>query len=74
MYIFCDYNHKNWHVFLYYPLSIRIVFFPFAKVHGTLVRNGIIHRQKKYKDDNGKVIFEGSQVKRYSRTYRNFVN
>ena len=41
---------------------------PFAEVHGTLVKQGIIHRQKKYKDENGKVIFEGRQVKRLSRT------
>ena len=44
--------------------NITDVEVPFAEVHGTLVRNGIIHRQKKYKDDNGKVIFEGKQVKR----------
>ena len=37
---------------------------PFAEVHGTLVKKGIIHRQKKYKDEKGKVIFEGRQVKR----------
>ena len=46
---------------------------PFAEVHGTLVRNGIIHRQKKYKDDNGKVIFEGRQeayAVRHPRDYR----
>ena len=30
---------------------------PFAEIHGTLDKLGIIHRQKKYKDDNGKVIF-----------------
>ncbi|MBR1786713.1 MAG: hypothetical protein IJ756_06095 [Paludibacteraceae bacterium] len=46
---------------------------PFAEVHGTLVRNGIIHRQKKYKDNNGKVIFEGRQeayAVRHPRDYK----
>ena len=46
---------------------------PFAEVHGTLTRNGIIHRQKKYKDDNGKVIFEGRQeayAVRHPRDYK----
>ena len=46
---------------------------PIAEVHGTLVRNGIIHRQKKYKDDNGKVIFEGRQeayAVRHPRDYK----
>ena len=46
---------------------------PFAEVHGTLVRKGIIHRQKKYKDDNGKVIFEGRQeayAVRHPRDYK----
>ncbi len=46
---------------------------PFAEVHGTLVKQGIIHRQKKYKDDNGKVIFEGRQeayAVRHPRDYK----
>ena len=43
---------------------------PFAEIHGTLVRNGIIHCQQKYKDDTGNVIFESKQVKRLSRTER----
>ena len=34
---------------------------PFSDIHGTLVRNGIIHRQKQYKDDDGRVIFTGRQ-------------
>lgn len=45
---------------------------PFAEVHGTLVRKGIIHRQKKYKDDNGKVIFEGRQEAYAVRHPRNY--
>lgn len=47
---------------------------PFAEVHGTLVKQGIIHRQKKYKDENGKVIFEGRQeayAVRHPRNYKN---
>ena len=53
--------------------NITDVEVPFAEVHGTLVRNGIIHRQKKYKDDNGKVIFEGRQeayAVRHPRDYK----
>ena len=46
---------------------------PFAEVHGTLVKQGIIHRHKKYKDENGKVIFEGRQeayAVRHPRDYK----
>ena len=46
---------------------------PFAEVHGTFVRNGIINRQKKYKDDNGRVIFQGRQeayAVRHPRDYK----
>ena len=45
---------------------------PFAEVHGTLVKQGIIHRQKKYKDENGKVIFEGRQEAYAVRHPRNY--
>ena len=45
---------------------------PFAEVHGTLVKQGIIHRQKKYKDDNGKVIFEGRQEAYAVRHHRDY--
>ena len=46
---------------------------PFADIHGTLAPNGVIHRQKKFKDDNGKVIFEGRQeayAVRHPRDYK----
>ncbi|MBR1929777.1 MAG: hypothetical protein IJ834_08645 [Paludibacteraceae bacterium] len=47
---------------------------PFAEVHGTLIKHGIIHRQKKYRDEKGRIIHEGKQVKRLSLTCRNPVN
>ena len=31
---------------------------PFAEIHGTIGKKGIIHRQKKYRDERGRVIFE----------------
>lgn len=34
---------------------------PFAEIHGSLQKHGIISRQKKYKDERGNVIFEGTQ-------------
>ena len=34
---------------------------PFREIHGAIERKGIINRQKKFRDDNGRVIFEGRQ-------------
>ncbi|MBP5476098.1 MAG: hypothetical protein J6Y00_00210 [Paludibacteraceae bacterium] len=45
---------------------------PFAEVHGTLARKGIVHRKKKYRDENGKVIFEGRQEAYSVRHPRNY--
>jgi len=47
---------------------------PFDEIHGAIEKHGIISRQKKYRDDSGRVILEGKQVKRLSRTCRNPVN
>ena len=35
-----------------------------VEIHGAIEKHGIISRQKKYRDDKGRVIFEGKQVKR----------
>ena len=46
---------------------------PFAEIRGTLTKQGIIHRRKNYKDDNGKVIFQGPQeayAVRHPRDYK----
>ena len=46
---------------------------PFAEIRGTLTKQGIIHRRKNYKDDNGKVIFRGPQeayAVRHPRDYK----
>ena len=34
---------------------------PVREVHGAFTKKGIINRQKKYRDDNGRVIHEGRQ-------------
>ena len=34
---------------------------PFAEIHGSIAKNGIVNRQKKYRDDRGRVIHEGKQ-------------
>ncbi len=34
---------------------------PVREVHGAFTKKGIINRQKKYRDDNGRVIHEGVQ-------------
>ena len=34
---------------------------PFAEIHGSISKNGIVTRQKKYRDDRGRVIHEGKQ-------------
>ena len=34
---------------------------PFAEIHGSIGKNGIVTRQKKYRDDRGRVIHEGKQ-------------
>ena len=46
---------------------------PFAAIRGTLQKRGIINRRKMYKDENGKILFEGRQeayAVRHSRDYR----
>lgn len=35
--------------------------YPFAEIHGSIAKNGIVNRQKKYRDDRGRVIHEGKQ-------------
>ena len=35
--------------------------YPFAEIHGSIAKNGIVNRQKKYRDDRGRVIYEGKQ-------------
>ena len=47
---------------------------PFDAIHGAIEKHGIISRQKKYRDEKGRIIHEGKQVKRLSRTCRNPVN
>ena len=34
---------------------------PVLEIHGAFTRKGIINRQKKYRDESGRVIFEGCQ-------------
>ena len=34
---------------------------PFGEVHGAIEKHGIISRQKKYRDNRGRVIFSGKQ-------------
>ena len=45
---------------------------PFREIHGAIERKGIISRQKKYRDDNGRVIFEGKQEAYAVRNPRDF--
>lgn len=47
---------------------------PFDEIHGAIEKHGNISRQKKYRDEKGRIIHEGKQVKRLSRTCRNSVN
>lgn len=35
--------------------------YPFAEIHGSIAKNGIVNRKKKYRDDRGRVIHEGKQ-------------
>ena len=34
---------------------------PFAELRGTLTKGGVISRKKMFRDENGRVIFEGQQ-------------
>ena len=34
---------------------------PFAEIHGSITKSGLVNRQKKYRDDRGRVIHEGKQ-------------
>ena len=45
---------------------------PFDEIHGAIEKHGIINRQKKYRDDRGKVIFEGKQEAYAVRCPRDF--
>ena len=45
---------------------------PFTEIHGAIERQGIINRQKKYRDDKGRVIFEGKQEAYSVRNPRNY--
>ena len=42
-------------------MAIVILESPVAELHGALERKGIIHRQKKYRDQNGRIIRQGCQ-------------
>ena len=45
---------------------------PFDEIHGAIEKHGIISRQKKYRDDSGRVIFEGKQEAYAVRRPRDF--
>jgi hypothetical protein len=42
-------------------MAIAVLESPVAELHGALERKGIINRQKKYRDERGRVIHEGRQ-------------
>lgn len=42
-------------------MALVILESPVAELHGALERKGIINRQKKYRDDRGRIIREGRQ-------------
>ena len=45
---------------------------PFDEIHGAIEKHGIISRQKKYRDDKGRVIHEGRQEAYAVRSPRDF--
>ena len=45
---------------------------PFAEIRGTLNKRGIISRKKMFRDNNGRVIFEGQQEAYAMRRPRDF--
>ena len=45
---------------------------PFDEIHGAIEKHGIVSRQKKYRDDSGRVIFEGKQEAYAVRNPRDF--
>lgn len=42
-------------------MAIVVLESPVAELHGALERKGIINRQKKYRDERGRIIHEGRQ-------------
>ena len=42
-------------------MALVILESPVAELHGALERKGIINRQKKYRDERGRIIHEGRQ-------------
>ena len=42
-------------------MAITVLEHPVREIHGALTKKGIINRQKKYRDEFGRVIYEGAQ-------------
>lgn len=46
--------------------------YPYAEIRGSIGKDGIVNRKKKYRDDKGRVIFEGKQEAYKIKHPRNF--
>lgn len=46
--------------------------FPFAEIRGSIGKDGIVNRKKKYRDDKGRIIAEGKQEAYKIKNPRNF--
>ena len=53
-------------------MAVAELEFPFAEIRGSIGKDGIVNRKKKYRDDKGRVIFVGKQEAYKIKHPRNF--
>ncbi len=53
-------------------MAVAELEFPFAEIRGSIGKDGIVNRKKKYRDDKGRIIHEGKQEAYKIKHPRNF--
>ena len=53
-------------------MAVAELEYPFAEIRGSIGKDGIVNRKKKYRDDKGRVIFVGKQESYKIKHPRNF--
>ena len=53
-------------------MAVAELEYPFAEIRGSIGKDGIVNRKKKYRDDKGRIIHEGKQESYKIKHPRNF--
>ena len=53
-------------------MAVAELEYPFAEIRGSIGKDGIVNRKKKYRDDKGRIIHEGKQEAYKIKHPRNF--